>query len=103
MVLAEKILGKAYTDKKMEYNGEFLLYLNILETKNKFSETLTIVTDFDETENGSKIGQIDFKVRKKLIYFKAMKKWQALRFLLISMIGLYIKFIWRVLLKFIMK
>lgn len=81
LVLAEKILQKAYKEKKMEYNGEFLLYLNILENKTKFDESLEIVNEFNEKEYSSNIGQIDFKIRKKLIYFEKMKKWTALRFL----------------------
>jgi hypothetical protein len=81
MVLAEKILQKAYKDQKMEFNGEFLLYLNILEGKNRFEEALQIVTDLNEEDHLSQIGQIDFKVKRKLAYFKQMKKWTALKFL----------------------
>ena len=55
MVLAEKILQKAYKDKKMEYNGEFLMYLNILQSKSKFTECLAIINDFDEAENDGKL------------------------------------------------
>ena len=76
--LGEKILQKAYEDKKMEYNGEFLLYLNILEEKGKYEEALKIVEAFDEKENLSKIGQIDFKIKKRLIYFKHLKRWKDL-------------------------
>jgi hypothetical protein len=76
--LAEKILQKAYDDRKMEYNGEYLLYLNILEEKNKYDEALILVEAFDEKENLSKIGQIDFKIKKKLIYFRQLKRWSDL-------------------------
>lgn len=79
MVLAEKILQKAYKDKKMEYNGEFLLYMNILEEKQLYEEALQIVNDLNEGEL-SQIGQIDFKVKRKLSYFKKMKKWTGLKF-----------------------
>ncbi len=79
--LGEKILCKAYEDKKMEYNGEFLMYLNILESKSKFTDCLTIINDFDEAEHASNLGQIDFKVRRKITYFHRLKKWDALRFL----------------------
>ena len=76
--LGEKILQKAYEDRKMEYNGEFLLYLNILEERNKYEEALKIVEQFDEKENLSKIGQIDFKIKKKLVYFRHLKRWMDL-------------------------
>ena len=80
LVLAEKILQKAYQEQKMEYNGEFLLFLNILESKNKFADALDIVNEFSEEKNLSKIGQIDFKIKKKIMYFKQMKKCTGLRF-----------------------
>ena len=78
--LGEKILQKAYEDKKMEYNGEFLLYLSILEERNKFEDALKIVEAVEEA-NLSKIGQVDFKIRKKIDYLLAMKKWADLRLL----------------------
>ena len=77
--LGEKILQKAYEDQKMEYNGEFQLYLTILEDRNKYKEALEIVEAFDEEANGSKLGLTDFKVKKKIIYYKKMKRWSDLR------------------------
>jgi N-terminal acetyltransferase B complex non-catalytic subunit len=68
MQLGEKILQKAYEDQKMEYNGEFLLYLSILEERNKYTEAFGIVDAFDEDLNGSKLGLTDIKIKKKIIY-----------------------------------
>ena len=77
--LAVKILQKAYQEQKMEYNGEFLLYLHLLETSGKYEEALAIVNAFDEARDLSKIGQIDFKAKKKINYFGQLKKWAALQ------------------------
>ena len=76
--LGEKILQKAYEEKKMEYNGEFLLYLNILEDRKKYADALKIVDSVEES-NLSKIGQVDFKVRKKIEYYKKINNFQGLR------------------------
>lgn len=76
--LGEKILQKAYEEKKMEYNGEFLLYLNILEERKKYADALRIVDSVEES-NLSKIGQVDFKVRKKIEYYKKLNNFQDLR------------------------
>ena len=78
MQLAEKILQKAYDENKMEYNGEFLLFLSILEERSKFEEAFKIVDSVNEN-NLSRIGQVDFKVRKKMDYYKKLKKWSELR------------------------
>jgi N-terminal acetyltransferase B complex non-catalytic subunit len=76
--LGEKILQKAYEENKMEYNGEFLLYLNILEERKKYADALKIVDSVDEA-NLSKIGQVDFKVRKRIEYAKKLNNFQELR------------------------
>jgi hypothetical protein len=76
--LAEKMLQKAYDEQKMEYNGEYLLYLNILEERNKYEEALKLIDEFDEEQNLSKIGQIDFKVKKKIEYYQKLKRWTEL-------------------------
>jgi N-terminal acetyltransferase B complex non-catalytic subunit len=76
--LAEKMLQKAYEEQKMEYNGEYLLYLNILEERNKYDEALRLVNDFNEEQNLSKIGQIDFRVKKKIEYYQKLKRWSDL-------------------------
>jgi N-terminal acetyltransferase B complex non-catalytic subunit len=77
--LGEKILQKAYEDQKSEYSGEYLLYLSILEERNKFEEALKIVEAFNQDLNGSKLGLIDFKVKKKMLYLKHLKRWNDLR------------------------
>ena len=76
--LAEKILQKAYDDKKTEFDGEFLLFLNILEWRGKHEEALCIVESLVDT-NLVKIGQINFKFEKKISYLKSMNKWTEVR------------------------
>lgn len=76
--LAEKILQKACEEQKMEYNGEYLLYLSILEEKKKYDEALKLVEAFDDEENLSKLGVVDFKIKRKISYLKQLKNWPKL-------------------------
>jgi N-terminal acetyltransferase B complex non-catalytic subunit len=73
--LAEKILQKAYEDQKMEYSGEYQLFLNIMEERGKFEDAFKIIDAFDEQANLSKIGLADFKIKKKIFYLKKLRKW----------------------------
>lgn len=77
--LAEKILLKSYDDKKMELDGEFLLLLNILETRKRHDQALTIVDSLQDSTDLSKIGKINFKFQKRTAYLKSLSKWPELR------------------------
>jgi hypothetical protein len=76
--LAEKILQKAYDDKKMDFDGEFLLLLNILESGQKFEQALKIVDALVDS-NLAKIGKINFKFEKRIAYLKSLHRWSELR------------------------
>lgn len=73
--LSEKILEKAFEENKMDFNGEFLLYLNILEARNKFTEALRIIQNPKLEEHWSKFGQVNFKFKKLVLYNTKMANW----------------------------
>ncbi|RNA30686.1 N-alpha-acetyltransferase auxiliary subunit [Brachionus plicatilis] len=77
--LAEKILEKAYGEKKMEYNGEFQLYLEVLESLGKYAEALKVIDEFDHQKHLAKIGHPNFKFMKQLLYFKNLNNLEQLR------------------------
>ena len=77
--LAEKILAKALDEQKMEYNGEFLLYLHLLEESGKYAQALSVVEALDDELHVPKIGYVDFKAKKRMLYLKKLADWAKLR------------------------
>ncbi|CAF0760646.1 unnamed protein product [Brachionus calyciflorus] len=77
--LAEKLLEKAYVDQKMEYNGEFQLYLHILELLGKYSHAQQVINDFQQDLHLPKIGHPNFKFNKQILYFKNLKDLKNLK------------------------
>lgn len=77
--LAEKILEKAFTEKKMEFNGEFQLYLEVLESLDKYTEALNIINEFDQEKHIAKIGHPNFKFMKQLFYLKKLNNLEKLK------------------------
>ena len=75
LTLAEKMLQKAYDDGKMEYNGEYLLFLNILEEKGKYVDALRIVDELDEQAHAATLGYVDFKAKKRMEYLSKLERW----------------------------
>ncbi len=69
--LAEKILEKAYNDKKMEMNGEFQFYVDLLETNSKFEVALDLVDRITSDEE-FKIGEYNYKIKKQINLLKLM-------------------------------
>lgn len=77
--LAEKILEKAYMEKRMEFNGEFQLYLEVLEALGKYSEAQRVIDNFEQDKHLAKVGHPNFKFMKQLIYFKNLNNLEQLK------------------------
>lgn len=77
--LAEKILEKAHVEKRMEFNGEFQLYLEVLEAQDKYSEAQKVINDFNQDKHLAKVGHPNFKFMKQLIYFKNLNNLEQLK------------------------
>jgi hypothetical protein len=76
--LAEKILEKQFKEKKLEYGGEFQLYLHIVESRRDFKSALQIL-DQSHAELDSKLGTHNYTLEKRIEYLKSLEQWNELR------------------------